>query len=66
MVRLMKSATNSDRPQAESERYLPVLIDKVEKICEDAGLRHDDIVMRMTGCPNGCARCVAAAGCARF
>ncbi|KAG2011527.1 sulfite reductase subunit beta [Coprinopsis cinerea AmutBmut pab1-1] len=41
---------------AESERYLPVLIDKVEKICEEAGLRHDEIVMRMTGCPNGCAR----------
>ncbi|KAG6888289.1 hypothetical protein C0992_008931 [Termitomyces sp. T32_za158] len=41
---------------AESERYLPVLIDKVEKICEENGLRNDAIVMRMTGCPNGCAR----------
>ncbi|KIJ55400.1 hypothetical protein M422DRAFT_220075 [Sphaerobolus stellatus SS14] len=41
---------------AESERYLPVLIDKVEKICEEHGLRNDAIVMRMTGCPNGCAR----------
>ncbi|KAF8972641.1 sulfite reductase subunit beta [Flammula alnicola] len=41
---------------AESERYLPILIDKVEKICEENGLRHDSIVMRMTGCPNGCAR----------
>lgn len=41
---------------AESERYLPVLIDKVEKICEQNGLRNDSIVMRMTGCPNGCAR----------
>jgi len=41
---------------AESERYLPILIDKVEKICEEYGLRHDSIVMRMTGCPNGCAR----------
>lgn len=41
---------------AESERYLPVLIDKVEKICEESGLRNDSIVMRMTGCPNGCAR----------
>lgn len=37
-------------------QYLPVLIDKVEKICEENGLRHDSIVMRMTGCPNGCAR----------
>ncbi|KAG6852152.1 transcriptional regulatory protein [Tephrocybe sp. NHM501043] len=41
---------------AESERYLPILIDKVEKICEKNGLRNDAIVMRMTGCPNGCAR----------
>jgi len=41
---------------AESERYLPILIDKVEAICEEHGLRHDSIVMRMTGCPNGCAR----------
>lgn len=41
---------------AESERYLPLLVDKVEKICEDEGLRSDSIVMRMTGCPNGCAR----------
>ncbi|KAF9245282.1 hypothetical protein BU15DRAFT_85615 [Melanogaster broomeanus] len=36
--------------------YLPVLIDKVEKMCEENGLRNDSIVMRMTGCPNGCAR----------
>lgn len=34
---------------AESERYLPVLIDHVEKIIEEAGLRHDSITMRMTG-----------------
>ncbi|KAJ3784367.1 hypothetical protein GGU10DRAFT_357991 [Lentinula aff. detonsa] len=41
---------------AESERYLPLLVDKVEKMCEENGLRNDAIVMRMTGCPNGCAR----------
>ncbi|KAL9090009.1 MAG: hypothetical protein Q9165_005538 [Trypethelium subeluteriae] len=41
---------------AESERYLPELITKLENAVEDAGLRHDSIVMRMTGCPNGCAR----------
>ncbi|BGP01069.1 Sulfite reductase [NADPH] subunit beta [Rhodotorula toruloides] len=45
---------------AESERYLPVLIDKVEGIMEEAGLRNDSITMRMTGCPNGCARPWAA------
>jgi sulfite reductase (NADPH) hemoprotein beta-component len=37
-------------------QYLPLLVDKVEKICEENGLRNDSIVMRMTGCPNGCAR----------
>ncbi|KAI9671276.1 MAG: hypothetical protein M1829_004683 [Trizodia sp. TS-e1964] len=41
---------------AESERYLPQLINKLEDCIEQSGLRHDSIVMRMTGCPNGCAR----------
>ena len=41
---------------AESERYLPTLISKLEQCLEDNGLRQDSIVMRMTGCPNGCAR----------
>ena len=41
---------------AEPERYLPRLITKLEEALEEYGLRHDSIVMRMTGCPNGCAR----------
>ncbi|KAL8913840.1 MAG: hypothetical protein Q9171_001444 [Xanthocarpia ochracea] len=41
---------------AESERYLPELITKLEGCLEENGLRQDSIVMRMTGCPNGCAR----------
>jgi sulfite reductase (NADPH) hemoprotein beta-component len=41
---------------AESERYLPELITKLESTVFEAGLRRDSIVMRMTGCPNGCAR----------
>ena len=41
---------------AESERYLPVLISKLEGCLEEYGLSRDSIVMRMTGCPNGCAR----------
>lgn len=41
---------------AESERYLPELITKLEGNLEENGLKHDSIVMRMTGCPNGCAR----------
>ncbi|KAJ1799535.1 Sulfite reductase [NADPH] subunit beta [Coemansia sp. RSA 2399] len=44
------------RAIAESERYLPRLIDLLDSILDDAGLRHDAIVIRMTGCPNGCAR----------
>ncbi|KAJ2722277.1 Sulfite reductase [NADPH] subunit beta [Coemansia sp. Benny D115] len=41
---------------AESERYLPSLIDLLDKVIDEAGLRNDAIVIRMTGCPNGCAR----------
>ncbi|ODQ82911.1 hypothetical protein BABINDRAFT_57000 [Babjeviella inositovora NRRL Y-12698] len=41
---------------AESERYLPVLVSKLEGALEEYGLRHDSVTMRMTGCPNGCAR----------
>jgi len=41
---------------AESERYLPTLLDKIEAILDEAGLRDEEIVIRMTGCPNGCAR----------
>lgn len=41
---------------AESERYLPTLLDKLEPMLEEAGLRDEEIVIRMTGCPNGCAR----------
>ena len=41
---------------AEAERYLPTLLDKLEVGIDAAGLRDDAIVIRMTGCPNGCAR----------
>ena len=41
---------------AESERFLPGLITALEDSLDKAGLRNDDIVIRMTGCPNGCAR----------
>lgn len=41
---------------AEAERYLPVLIDKIEAIIDENGLRDKEITIRMTGCPNGCAR----------
>jgi sulfite reductase (NADPH) hemoprotein beta-component len=49
---------------AESERYLPTLIEKLETAVDEAGLREDSITMRMTGCANGCARpYVAEIGC---
>lgn len=41
---------------AESERYLPDLVTELEAVLEKAGLREDAITIRMTGCPNGCAR----------
>lgn len=41
---------------AEAERYLPTLIDKIETIVDENGLRDEEITIRMTGCPNGCAR----------
>ena len=41
---------------AEAERYLPDLITELEEVLEEAGLRHDAITIRMTGCPNGCGR----------
>src|SRR5690606_30044402 len=41
---------------AESERYLPSLIDKLDKIMLKNGMEHDEITIRMTGCPNNCAR----------
>jgi sulfite reductase (NADPH) hemoprotein beta-component len=41
---------------AESERYLPDLLDALDARLAAHGLGADDIVIRMTGCPNGCAR----------
>lgn len=41
---------------AEAERYLPDLITKIEVLLETYGLTEDPITIRMTGCPNGCAR----------
>jgi sulfite reductase (NADPH) hemoprotein beta-component len=41
---------------AEAERFLPDLLTGLEESLEENGLRHDAITIRMTGCPNGCAR----------
>jgi sulfite reductase (NADPH) hemoprotein beta-component len=41
---------------AEAQRYLPFLINKIEPLLEENNLTQEDIIIRMTGCPNGCAR----------
>jgi sulfite reductase (NADPH) hemoprotein beta-component len=41
---------------AESERMLPSLVDRIERLCAEVGLAGEEIVIRSTGCPNGCAR----------
>ena len=45
---------------AEAQRYLPTLISKIETILEKYTLQDDEIILRMTGCPNGCGRSPAA------
>ncbi|HET9429954.1 MAG TPA: hypothetical protein VFO70_02200 [Chitinophagaceae bacterium] len=45
---------------AEAQRYLPVLLDKIEPLLEKHGLKDEEISVRMTGCPNGCGRSVLA------
>jgi sulfite reductase (NADPH) hemoprotein beta-component len=41
---------------AESERMLPGFIDRIEKLLAEVGLAGQEIIIRSTGCPNGCAR----------
>lgn len=41
---------------SESERSLPGLLDQLEKVLADLGLENETLGVRMTGCPNGCAR----------
>lgn len=41
---------------AESERYLPTFLDKLEALLEQHGLRDAPILLRLSGCPNGCSR----------
>jgi len=41
---------------AEAERYLPSFARRVEERLAAHGLREEPIKLRITGCPNGCAR----------
>ena len=45
---------------AEGQRYMPSLITAIEPLLVKHQLDKEDIIMRMTGCPNGCARPYAA------
>jgi sulfite reductase (NADPH) hemoprotein beta-component len=41
---------------AESERVMPALLTQVEALLAEVGLPNEELIIRMTGCPNGCAR----------
>jgi sulfite reductase (ferredoxin) len=41
---------------SEAERALPTLVDQLEGELRKLGLQNERITVRMTGCPNGCAR----------
>lgn len=41
---------------AESERYLPALLPKLEALLASYGLADAPILLRLSGCPNGCSR----------
>src|SRR5262249_51342908 len=41
---------------SESERLLPTIIDRLETELRRLGLENERLSVRMTGCPNGCAR----------
>ena len=41
---------------AESERVMPDVITRIEQLLAEIGLGKEEIIIRMTGCPNGCAR----------
>ncbi len=41
---------------SESERAMPDVLTRIEKLLAEVGLEDEEITVRMTGCPNGCAR----------
>jgi sulfite reductase (NADPH) hemoprotein beta-component len=45
---------------AESQRYLPALIGRIEGLMTAHDLEQEPVIIRMTGCPNGCGRPYAA------
>jgi len=45
---------------AEAERYLPGLVTDVEQLLAKHGVADEHIILRVTGCPNGCGRAMLA------
>lgn len=45
---------------AEAERFLPTFIDQVDGLMEKHGMADEHIILRVTGCPNGCGRAMIA------
>ena len=45
---------------AEAERFLPSFIDNIDNLMAKHGVSDEHIVMRVTGCPNGCGRAMLA------
>jgi sulfite reductase (NADPH) hemoprotein beta-component len=41
---------------SESERAIPEVLKRIEQLLAETGLKDEEIIIRMTGCPNGCAR----------
>ncbi|AVH70334.1 sulfite reductase, ferredoxin dependent [Nostoc sp. 'Lobaria pulmonaria (5183) cyanobiont'] len=40
----------------ESERAIPGILEQIRALLDKVGLQNEHFVIRMTGCPNGCAR----------
>lgn len=45
---------------AEAERFLPEFVTHVEQLMNKHGIGDEHIVLRVTGCPNGCGRAMLA------
>ncbi|WP_380183898.1 assimilatory sulfite reductase (NADPH) hemoprotein subunit [Kalamiella sp. sgz302252] len=45
---------------AEAERFLPSFVTRVEELMTAHGVGDEHIVLRVTGCPNGCGRALLA------
>jgi sulfite reductase (NADPH) hemoprotein beta-component len=48
------------RALAEAERMFPELLSRIEHLLAEVGLKSEEIIVRLAGCPNGCDRSVLA------